>query len=165
MIWRSTTLRGRLTLWYTGILTATFAVLGATSVLLLDRGLRQNVDDSLDSVANAIADSVQRPSFFGPELEDYLQSMLGPELAERPAPPFSPGITNASLPDADTLWCRSKQASALTQGANLPSRFRSRPSSIGRRSCRRATPAQRGTPENYHFNQVEGCHERLSSLG
>ena len=28
-------------------LTATFAVLGATSVLLLDRGLRQNVDDSL----------------------------------------------------------------------------------------------------------------------
>ena len=59
------------------------AVLGATSVLLLDRGLRQNVDDSLDSVANAIADSVQRPSFFGPELEDYLQSMLGPELAER----------------------------------------------------------------------------------
>lgn len=83
MIWRSTTLRGRLTLWYTGILTATFAVLGATSVLLLDRGLRQNVDDSLDSVANAIADSVQRPSFFGPELEDYLQSMLGPELAER----------------------------------------------------------------------------------
>ena len=83
MIWRSTTLRGRLTLWYTGILTATFAVLGTTSVLLLDRGLRQNVDDSLDSVANAIADSVQRPSFFGPELEEYLQSMLGPELAER----------------------------------------------------------------------------------
>jgi hypothetical protein len=33
MIWRSTTLRGRLTLWYTGILTATFAVLGTTSVL------------------------------------------------------------------------------------------------------------------------------------
>ena len=83
MIWRSTTLRGRLTLWYTGILTAMFAVLGATSVILLDRGLRMNVDDSLNSVASAIADSVRRPSFFGPDIEDALQSMLGPELAER----------------------------------------------------------------------------------
>src|SRR2546430_2736446 len=83
MIWRSTTLRGRLTLWYTGILTATFAVLGATSVILLDRGLRKNVDDSLNSFAGAIADSVRRLSFFGPDIEDSLRSMLGPELAER----------------------------------------------------------------------------------
>jgi two-component system, OmpR family, sensor kinase len=83
MIWRSTTLRGRLTLWYTGILTATFAVLGATSVILLDRGLRKNVDDSLNSFANAIADPVRRPSFFGSDIEDSLRSMLGPELADR----------------------------------------------------------------------------------
>jgi heavy metal sensor kinase len=83
MIWRSTTLRGRLTLWYTGLLTAMFAVLGATSLILLDRGLRKNVDESLTSVANAIAESIRRPSFFGPDIEDSLQSMLGPELAER----------------------------------------------------------------------------------
>ena len=51
MIGRSTTLRGRLTLWYTGILTAMLALLGATSVMLLDHGLRNNVDDSLNSVA------------------------------------------------------------------------------------------------------------------
>ena len=83
MIWRSTTLRARLTLWYTGILTAMFTVLGATSVILLDRGLRKNVDESLNSAARAIADSVRRPSFFGSDIEDSLQSMLGPELAER----------------------------------------------------------------------------------
>ena len=83
MIWRSTTLRGRLTLWYTEILTATFAVLGTTSVILLDRGLRMNIDDSLNSVASAIADSVRSTSFFGPDIEDALQSLLGPELAER----------------------------------------------------------------------------------
>jgi heavy metal sensor kinase len=59
------------------------ALLSATSVFLLDRGLRKNVDDSLSSVARAIAESVRRPSFFGPEIEDTLQSMLGPELAER----------------------------------------------------------------------------------
>jgi heavy metal sensor kinase len=76
-------LRGRLTLWYTGILTAMLALLSATSVILLDRGLRNNVDDSLVSVARAIADTVRRPSFFGPDIEDTLQSMLGPELAER----------------------------------------------------------------------------------
>src|SRR5437870_3935149 len=69
MIWRTTTLRGRLTLWYTGMLTSMFAVLGATSVILLDRGLQMNVDDSLNSVASAIADSVRRPSFFGPDIE------------------------------------------------------------------------------------------------
>jgi heavy metal sensor kinase len=83
MIWRSTPLRVRLTLWYTGILTAMFAVLGATTLILLERGLRKNVDDSLNSVAHAIADSLGRPSFFGRDIEDALQSMLGPELAER----------------------------------------------------------------------------------
>jgi heavy metal sensor kinase len=83
MIRRPATLRGRLTLWYTGILTAMLALLGATSLILLDHGLRNNVDDSLNSVARAIADSVRRPSFFGPDVEDSLQAMLGPELAER----------------------------------------------------------------------------------
>jgi heavy metal sensor kinase len=80
---RPTTLRGRLTLWYSGILTAMFALLSATSVILLDRALRNNVDDSLSSVARAIAESVRQPSFFGSDIEDTLQSMLGPELAER----------------------------------------------------------------------------------
>jgi signal transduction histidine kinase len=59
------------------------ALLAATSVVLLDRGLRRNVDDSLDSVARTIAESAPAPSFFSPEFEDFLQSMLGPELAER----------------------------------------------------------------------------------
>jgi heavy metal sensor kinase len=83
MMGRPATLRGRLTLWYTGILTAMLVLLSATSVILLDRALRKNVDDSLSSVARAIAETVRRPSFFGPDIEDTLQSMLGPELAER----------------------------------------------------------------------------------
>jgi two-component system OmpR family sensor kinase len=83
MMGRPTTLRGRLTLWYSGILTAMLALLSATSVILLDRALRNNVDDSLSSVARAIAESVRRPTFFGPDIEETLQSMLGPELAER----------------------------------------------------------------------------------
>ncbi len=83
MIWRPTTLRGRLTLWYTGILTAMLALLALTSVILLDRGLRNNVDDSLNAVARVIAHSVQSPSPFAPDIEDSLQSMLGPELAQR----------------------------------------------------------------------------------
>jgi heavy metal sensor kinase len=57
-------------------------LLGATAVLLLDHGLRQNVDDSLNSVARTIAKSAQRPGFFDPDIEDSLRSMLGPELAE-----------------------------------------------------------------------------------
>jgi hypothetical protein len=59
------------------------ALLGATSVMMLDHGLRNNVDDSLNSVARAVAESVRRPSFFPPRIEDTLESMLGPQLAER----------------------------------------------------------------------------------
>jgi two-component system, OmpR family, sensor kinase len=59
------------------------ALLGATSVMMLDHGLRNNLDDSLRSVARAIAESVRRPPFFPPGIEDTLESMLGPQLAER----------------------------------------------------------------------------------
>ena len=83
MRWRPTTLRGRVTLWYTGLLTAMLALFGGTSVVLLDQGLRKDLDASLYSVARTIAQSVRRPSAFGPGVEDSLQSMLGPELAER----------------------------------------------------------------------------------
>ncbi|HEY7319226.1 MAG TPA: ATP-binding protein [Candidatus Binatia bacterium] len=83
MQWPFTTLRGRLTLWYTAVLSAMLALLGATSLMMLDHGLRSNLDDSLNSVARAIAGSVRRPSFFPPEIEDRLESMLGPQFAER----------------------------------------------------------------------------------
>jgi heavy metal sensor kinase len=59
------------------------ALLGGTSVVLLDRGLRDNIDDSLNSVARTIAESVRRPAFFGSDIDDSLQALLGPELAER----------------------------------------------------------------------------------
>jgi heavy metal sensor kinase len=83
MIERPSTLRGRLTLWYTSILTATLVLLGAISVVLLDRGLRNNIDDSLNSVARIIAESVRRPAFFGSDIDESLHALLGPELAER----------------------------------------------------------------------------------
>src|SRR5262249_3863311 len=57
MNWPFPTLRSRLTLWYTAVLTAMLALLGATSVMMLDHGLRSNLDDSLRSVARAIAES------------------------------------------------------------------------------------------------------------
>jgi heavy metal sensor kinase len=83
MIGRPNTLRGRLTLWYTAIFTAMLSVLGGTSVMLLDRGLRNNIDESLNSVARTIAESVRRPAFFPSDVEDSLQALLGPELAAR----------------------------------------------------------------------------------
>lgn len=80
---RPTTLRGRLTLWYSGVLAALLALLGTASFILLTHGLLNTVDDSLNSLAHAIADSVQRPSSQTPDVEDSLQALLGPELAER----------------------------------------------------------------------------------
>jgi hypothetical protein len=55
------------------------AFLGGVSFILLDHGLRNNLDESLNSVGRAIADSVRRPSFFAPDIEDSFQAMLGPE--------------------------------------------------------------------------------------
>jgi heavy metal sensor kinase len=57
-------------------------LLGLTAVFLLDRALRQNVDESLNSVARTIAQSSQRPGSFDRQMEESLRSMLGPDLAE-----------------------------------------------------------------------------------
>lgn len=80
---RPRTLRARLTLWYTALLSGMFVFLGAAALVLLDRGLRDNVDASLKSVARSIADSTRGPSRFGSDLDETLESMLGPGLAER----------------------------------------------------------------------------------
>jgi heavy metal sensor kinase len=83
MSWHPTTLRGRVTLWYTGLLAAMLALFGGVSAVLLDQGLRKDLDASLYSVARAIGQSSRHPSSLGPDIEDSLQSMLGPEWAER----------------------------------------------------------------------------------
>jgi heavy metal sensor kinase len=77
------TLRARLTLWYTALLTATLAGLGALALVLLDRALHESIDASLNTMADTIASSVRAPSPFGPDLDQMLESMLGPQLAER----------------------------------------------------------------------------------
>jgi heavy metal sensor kinase len=77
------TLHGRLIVWYTALLTATLVALGGTTLVLLDRSLRANVDSSLQSLAQAIAEGVRRPSPFGPDLDEMVESMLGPGFAER----------------------------------------------------------------------------------
>ncbi len=65
------------------MLTATLAALSATTLVLLDRSLHTNVDTSLQSLAQAIAETVRRPTAFGPGLDELVESMLGPGFAER----------------------------------------------------------------------------------
>jgi heavy metal sensor kinase len=55
--------------------------LGATAFVLLDHGLRVNVDDSLLSVARAIATSSEQVP--GANLADTIEELLGPAFAER----------------------------------------------------------------------------------
>ena len=77
------TLRARLTLWYTAFFSGMLVVLGVGALILLDRGLRDNIDASLKTVAQSIADSSRRHSSLGTPLEDLLDSMLPPGLTER----------------------------------------------------------------------------------
>ena len=71
-------LRARLTLWYTALLTGMLVLLGMVALILLDRGLRDNIDASLKSVAVSIADSVRRPSSPGRDFGAALDALLGP---------------------------------------------------------------------------------------
>ncbi len=71
-------LRARLTLWYTALLTGMLVLLGTVALILLDRGLRDNIDASLKSVAVSIADSVRRPPSPGRDFGAALDALLGP---------------------------------------------------------------------------------------
>lgn len=75
-------LRTRLTLWYTALLSGMLLLLGAAALTLLDRGLRENVDASLKSVASSIAESVHAARSSS-DLDEALESLFGPILAER----------------------------------------------------------------------------------
>lgn len=77
------TLRARLTLWYTAFFSGMLMVLGVGAFILLDRGLRDNIDASLKSVAQSIAESSRRHASVGTPLDDLLDSMLPPGLTER----------------------------------------------------------------------------------
>jgi heavy metal sensor kinase len=77
------TLRARLTLWYTAFFSGMLVVLGVGALILLDRGLHDNIDVSLKSVAQSIAESSRRHSAVGTPLDDLLDSMLPPGLTER----------------------------------------------------------------------------------
>jgi heavy metal sensor kinase len=59
------------------------AVLGVSALVLLDRGLRDNIDASLKSVAQSIAESSRRQASVGTPFDDLLDSMLPPGLTER----------------------------------------------------------------------------------
>jgi heavy metal sensor kinase len=75
------TLRARLTLWYTLVFGGLLVLLGTTAFVLLDRGLRATVDDSLEAVAHAIATSSDDTA--GQDLAETLEDLLGPAFAER----------------------------------------------------------------------------------
>lgn len=77
------TLRARLTLWYTAFFSGMLVVLGVGALILLDRGLHDNIDASLKSVAQSIAESSRRQASVGTPLDDLLDSMLPPGLTER----------------------------------------------------------------------------------
>jgi two-component system OmpR family sensor kinase len=78
-------IRGRLTLWYTGILAATLILLGVVTYGLLMRGLWQDVDTTLDGVAKTMAQAALRPvpGVFPPDMDEMLRRFFGPTFADR----------------------------------------------------------------------------------
>jgi len=77
------TIRARLTLWYTAFFSGMLVLLGVAALVLLDRGLRENIDASLLSVARSIATSTRGAPRSGPGLDDLVESLLPPGFADR----------------------------------------------------------------------------------
>ncbi len=77
------TLRARLTVWYTALLSGMLTVLGLAALVLLERGLHENIDASLDSVARAIAETTRAAPRFGPGLDEILESFFFPGFSRR----------------------------------------------------------------------------------
>lgn len=77
------TLRARLTVWYTALLSGMLTVLGLAALVLLERGLHENIDASLDSVARAIAETTRAAPRFGPGLDEVLESFFFPGFSRR----------------------------------------------------------------------------------
>ena len=77
------TIRARLTLWYTVIFSGMLVFLGIAALILLDRGLRENIDTSLLSVARSIAASTRSTPRSGPGLDDLVESLLPPGFTNR----------------------------------------------------------------------------------
>lgn len=77
------TLRARLTVWYTALLSGMLAVLGLAALVLLERGLHENIDASLDSVARSIVETTQTATRSGSGLDDILESFFFPGFSRR----------------------------------------------------------------------------------
>lgn len=71
----------RLTLWYSGVLTATLILLASVGYGLLMWGLAQDVDASLAGVARAVAESERRGG--GGDLAQLLRQFLGAPFPDR----------------------------------------------------------------------------------
>ena len=78
-------IRARLTLWFTGILAATLILLAGASYFLLMRGLWQDVDSTLESLAKTVAQAADRPGagLISPEMDEVLRRFFGPSFTDR----------------------------------------------------------------------------------
>lgn len=76
---RIRSIRARLTLWYTSLLTVTFFLLGGTAYGLLVYNLSREVDAALTGIARTLAQQAPRgPStFFRPDIDDVFRRFFG----------------------------------------------------------------------------------------
>ncbi|MFQ5656468.1 MAG: hypothetical protein ACE5G5_02930, partial [Candidatus Methylomirabilales bacterium] len=72
-------IRARLTLWYTSLLTVTFLLLGGTAYGLLMYTLTREMDAALNSVGQALADQAPRgfPTLFPPDVDQVFRRFFG----------------------------------------------------------------------------------------
>lgn len=78
-------IRARLTLWYTGIVAATLILLGGVAYGLLMRGLWQDVDATLESVAKTLAQTAHQPALepLPSDLDEVIRRFFGPGMADK----------------------------------------------------------------------------------
>ena len=76
---KQTSIRTKLTLWYTSLLAVTFVILGTFAYVLVSYTLHRETDSALRSVAAALTERnpVETRRFFPPDVEDIFRRFFG----------------------------------------------------------------------------------------
>jgi heavy metal sensor kinase len=105
---RIRSLRARLTLWYTGLLTITLLLLGGVAYGLMVNSLSRSVDATLEKVSQVLSEQARRETaaFFPPEVAAMLRRLLGFSPSDQYVEmldPFGHRDPRLSRPSAQTL--------------------------------------------------------------
>ena len=156
-------IRARLTLWYTSLLTVTLVLLGGTAYALLSYSLSHEVDAALNGVARSLTERAHGPSAFVPaEVDEAFRRFFGFSPWNRYFQLFDPLGTPRPAPARAAFGRLPLSGEALNNAANGISTLRNGAAGSEEHPVRVLTMPVMEGGRMVNLVQV-GCLSRVSS--